>query len=248
MSLDKSASEPLVQLLRVSRTFDSRNILHEVSLEFRPGTLTLLLGRNGAGKTTLLRVMATLIPPTSGYVAFEGELAVHRGREYRRRLGLLLDAPLVYGELTALENLEFFARLYGVESSASHLVSALDEVGLRFYAHEPVRHFSRGMLQRLAVARSLIHSPTVILWDEPLTAVDAPGVPQIVGLLSERVAAGAAAVVVTHEYEHFWEVANRIVYLRAGRVAHDVDRRTITPERVAEWLAADSGLARTRRG
>lgn len=247
MTQSIEAVEPTLQLLGISRRLDTQTVLKDVSLGFRPGTLTLLLGRNGAGKTTLLRVMATLLPPSSGFVAFEGELAVDQGKKYRREMGLLLDAPLLYGELTAHENLSFFARLYQIDDAEARIIRALDEVGLRLYAHEMVHRFSRGMVQRLAIARSLLHSPSVILWDEPLTAIDQPGMPEIVQLLAKRVAAGAMAIVVTHEYEHFWEVADRIVLIRAGRIAQDVQRREVTPAQVAEWLASEVGLARGRR-
>lgn len=233
--------------IRVTKRIDLKMILDDVSLTFEDGTLTLLLGRNGAGKTSLLRALATLSSITEGIIGYRGAKAVDYGKAFRRELGLILDEPLLYPELTARENLRFYARLYGV--GEEQVESLLEEVGLRLFAHEQVGRFSRGMVQRLAVARSLLHQPSILLWDEPLTAIDAYYIPKMVQLLVDRVRAGALAVVVTHDVSGFWDVADRVVFLRAGRVALDVKPEDMSPDEVAAWIAKEGGAALVgRRG
>lgn len=227
--------------VRVTKRIDLKTILDDVSVSFEEGTLTLLLGRNGAGKTSLLKALATLSSVTEGAVAYRGANVLDYGKAYRRELGLILDDSLLYPDLTARENLRFYARLYGVDHE--QVEALLEAVGLRLFAHEHVSRFSRGMIQRLAVARSLIHQPSILLWDEPLTAIDAFYIPKIVRLLAERVQAGALAVVVTHDVSDFWDVADRIVFMRAGRIALDVKREELSPTEVAAWIQNEGGLS-----
>lgn len=247
MSRNTSKLPAGLSAIRVTKRIDLKTILDDVSLTFEDGTLTLLLGRNGAGKTSLLRALATLSSITEGIIGYRGAKAVDYGKAFRRELGLILDEPLLYPELTARENLRFYARLYGV--GEEQVESLLEEVGLRLFAHEQVGRFSRGMVQRLAVARSLLHQPSILLWDEPLTAIDAYYIPKMVQLLVDRVRAGALAVVVTHDVSGFWDVADRVVFLRAGRVALDVKPEDMSPDEVAAWIAKEGGAALVgRRG
>lgn len=231
----------------VTKRVDLKTILDDVSLTFDDGTLTLLLGRNGAGKTSLLRALATLSSVTEGSIGYRGAKAADFGKAFRRELGLILDEPLLYPDLTARENLRFYARLYKV--GEEQVESLLEAVGLRLFAHEQVGRFSRGMVQRLAVARSLIHQPSILLWDEPLTAIDVFYIPKIVQLLVDRVQSGALAVVVTHDVTGFWDVADRVVFLRAGRVALDVKPEDMSPDEVAAWIEKEGGASLVgRRG
>lgn len=231
----------------VIKRIDLKTILDNVSVTFEEGTLTLLLGRNGAGKTSLLKALATLSSITEGVIAYRGANVLDYGKAYRRELGLVLDESLLYPDLTARENLRFYARLYGVDHD--QVEALLEAVGLRLFAHEQVSRFSRGMVQRLAVARSLIHQPSILLWDEPLTAIDAFYIPKIIRLLTEHVQAGALAVVVTHDVSHFWDVADRVIFMRAGRIALDVKPEEASPSEVAVWMQKEGGpFATGRRG
>lgn len=225
--------------VNVTKRIDLKTILDNVSVTFEEGTLTLLLGRNGAGKTSLLKALATLSSVTEGAIGYRGAKALDYGKAFRRELGLILDESLLYPDLTARENLRFYARLYGVGNE--QVETLLEAVGLRLFAHEHVSRFSRGMIQRLAVARSLIHQPSILLWDEPLTAIDAFHIPKMVRLLADRVQAGALAVVVTHDVSGFWDVADRVVFMRAGRVALDVKREEMSPAEVAAWIEYEGG-------
>lgn len=172
------------------------------------------MGPNGAGKTTLLRMLATLHRPTQGTLAVMGHDLPDKAQLVRPHLGYLGHDPLVYLDLTALQNLELFADLYGVPDPRGRIEELLDQVGLLARAFEPVRTFSRGMAQRLGIARLLLHRPSLLLLDEPTSGLDAAGA----ALLDRVVADGASVVLVTHDAERAVRVAGRVMVLRGGRV------------------------------
>lgn len=202
----------------ISRRLGGRLVVQDVSLAVPPGSVLALLGPNGAGKTTLLRILAGLLTPTTGTVLWRGQdlLADPAGR---CRIGLLSHQSFLYEGLTARENLEFYAGLYGVRAAAARIRQLLGRVGLQAWVDEPVRTFSRGMLQRLAVCRTLLHDPPVLLLDEPYTGLDPQGAAVVNRLLEESRTAGRAVVAVTHDLEGALGWADQIVVLRRGRVA-----------------------------
>ena len=172
------------------------------------------MGPNGAGKTTLLRMLATLQRPTKGTLSVMGHELPDNAQLVRPRLGYLGHDPLVYLDLTALQNLEFFAGLYGITAPRERIEELLDHVGLLARAFEPVRTFSRGMAQRLGIARLLLHRPSLLLLDEPTSGLDASGA----ALLDRVVEDGVSVVLVTHDVERAVQVADRVMVLRAGRL------------------------------
>ena len=172
------------------------------------------MGPNGAGKTTLLRMLATLQRPGQGTLSIMGYHLPDKAQLVRPHLGYLGHDPLVYLDLTALQNLELFADLYGVPDPRDRIEELLDHVGLLARAFEPVRTFSRGMAQRLGIARLLLHRPTLLLLDEPTSGLDAAGA----ALLDRVVVEGASVVIVTHDLQRALHVADRVMVLRAGRV------------------------------
>ena len=172
------------------------------------------MGPNGAGKTTLLRMLATLHRPSHGTLSVMGHRLPDKAQLVRPHLGYLGHDPLVYLDLSALQNLELFADLYGVPDPRDRIEELLDHVGLLARAFEPVRTFSRGMAQRLGIARLLLHRPTLLLLDEPTSGLDAAGA----ALLDRVVVEGASVVIVTHDLERALHVADRVMVLRAGRV------------------------------
>ena len=178
------------------------------------GETLAIVGPNGAGKTTLLRMLATLHRPTQGTLSVMGHALPDNAQLVRPHLGYLGHDPLVYLDLTALQNLELFADLYGVPDPRDRIEELLDHVGLLARGFEPVRTFSRGMAQRLGIARLLLHRPSLLLLDEPTSGLDAAGA----GLLDRVVADGASVVLVTHDVERAVRVADRVMVLRAGRV------------------------------
>lgn len=192
---------------RLERRFGAARALRGVSLSVHAGECHLILGPNGAGKSTLLRLLAGLARPTAGSVTRPGG---------RRSIGLLSHQSQLYGDLTAVENLTFTARLYGVSDPGGQARARLAAVGLAERADEPVRGLSRGMVQRVAIARALLHGPNVLLLDEPFTGLDPQSSELTLGLLAAEQAAGQALVLVTHDAQEAWELATHAHLLVRG--------------------------------
>jgi len=209
-----------VQLLDVSRHFGRRRALSNVSLTARSGEILGLLGPNGAGKSTLITILATLAAPSKGQVLYGGEPASRLGAALRSRIGLLAHELHLYPELSARENLAFFAELYGLDPRAP-VDAALEAAGLRDRADEAVAGFSRGMRQRLALERALLHGPRLVLFDEPFTGLD----DRAVGLISDRLrvlaAGGAIVVLATHDLDLADGLVTRVALIRDGRLLSD---------------------------
>ena len=189
-----------------------------IDLTLRAGEITALLGPNGAGKSTLIGILATLTSPSSGEVRYGGR---ELDEELRGTIGVIAHESLCYADLSGRENLEFFARLYQVAEPKKRAAEMLARVGLEQAAGRPARTYSRGMLQRLAVARALIHRPKLLLADEPFTGLDRSGVELLGQLLVEERQAGALVVVVTHDFDAVAQLVDRVVVLHRGRIAHD---------------------------
>jgi heme exporter protein A len=203
----------------VEKVYGRQRGLAPVTLRFGAGEAVALLGPNGAGKSTLVGILATLIAPSAGDVVYGDAPA---DDDTRRHIGVIAHESLCYGDLTARENLRFFARLYGVAGAAARAEELCVRVGLaEEAASRPARTYSRGMLQRLAIARALVHRPRLLLADEPFTGLDRDGVALIGRLLAEEKASGAIVVVVTHDFDAVAGLADRVVMLARGRVVHD---------------------------
>jgi heme ABC exporter ATP-binding subunit CcmA len=196
--------------------------LREVSFGAAAGSCLALLGRNGAGKTTLLRILAGLARAGRGQVRLLG--GDPRERETRARIGVLGHGISLYDELSARENLELFARLYGLDDAPRRATAWLERTGLERVADARVREFSRGMRQRLAVARAFLHEPRVLLLDEPFTSLDDRAVALLQRLLAEAVAAGSSVVLSTHQLREALELATHVALLVRGRLAHTGER------------------------
>jgi heme ABC exporter ATP-binding subunit CcmA len=212
-----------VAVCDVSRHYGRRRALVRVSLECRSGEVLGLLGPNGAGKSTLLSILATLLAPSSGEIRYGSTTAKEAGAELRSRLGFLSHDLHLYPELTARENLQFFARLYGVPDVGACVSSALDRAGLAARADDLVGGFSRGMRQRLALERALLHQPRLVLLDEPFTGLDDASVAALVDRLGGLRAQGRIIVVVTHDLDVAERLLDRVAVLKDGRlVAFDM--------------------------
>jgi len=212
--------------------------LRDVRLEAAAGTCLALIGRNGAGKTTLLRILAGFSRPGRGQVRICG--TEPRETATRRRIGFIGHGISVYDELSAIENLTLFARLYGLAEPRQAAARWLERTGLNRVAEGLVREFSRGMRQRLAVARAFLHEPDVLLLDEPFTALDDRAIAVLQGLLKDALAAGKTIVMSTHQLREALELATHAALLNRGTVAFAGER---TPE-----MAADPGLLYARYG
>jgi heme exporter protein A len=216
-----------VVLRGVTKRYGDERALANVAVELRGGSVCALLGHNGAGKSTLIGILSTLVQVTSGSVEYSaGGKPVASSRALRREIGLLAHASLCYAELSAVENLLLFAELYEVPLQLAEAEALLHEVGLVTSAHHRVaRTYSRGMWQRLALARALLARPSLVLLDEPFTGLDRGGALALGKSLGALKASGALVVVVTHDLEAIAELTDHVVVLRRGAVVHE-DRRS----------------------
>jgi heme ABC exporter ATP-binding subunit CcmA len=212
--------------------------LRDVKLEAAEGTCLALIGRNGAGKTTLLRILGGFSRPGRGQVRICG--AAPRDTATRRRIGFIGHGISVYDELSAIENLTLFARLYGLREPRKAATEWLERTGLDRVSGGLVREFSRGMRQRLAVARAFLHNPSVLLLDEPFTALDDRAIAVLQRLLREALVEGKTVVMSTHQLREALELATDVALLNRGQVAFSGPR---TPE-----MAADPGFLYARYG
>jgi ABC-type multidrug transport system ATPase subunit len=202
----------------VTRTFGRRRALNRVSLAAEAGTITALLGHNGAGKSTLLSIAATLLQPSSGTVRY-GDHAANGSAALRARIGMLGHDLYLYPELSAAENLRFFARLYGLPDVERRVARGLEQAGLADRAGDVVSGYSRGMRQRLALERALIHDPRLLLLDEPFTGLDEGSRDTLRERLRVARAAGAIVVLTTHDIAAIDGLTDARMTLVDGRLA-----------------------------
>jgi heme ABC exporter ATP-binding subunit CcmA len=203
------------------RAYGRRQVLRDLDLAVSAGEAVAVAGPNGAGKTTLLRVLAGLARPDRGDVRLEGRPLRRDAPDVRRAVGLVSHQTLLYDDLSLLENLTFTARLYGLPSPLAAARAALDEAGLGPRADESPRRLSRGLAQRAAIARALLHRPRLLLLDEPFTALDAAASGRLRAELDERRRQGLGIVLVTHQLAEAWEAVTRIAVMVDGRWACD---------------------------
>jgi heme exporter protein A len=209
-----------VELVDVSRHYGRRRALARVSLTARRGDILGLLGPNGAGKSTLIAILATLAVPSSGDVRYAGRTAREIGPALRHRIGLLAHELHLYPELSAMQNLRFFAELYGLDGRRE-ADAAIERAGLTERADDPVSGFSRGMRQRLALERALLHHPRLVLLDEPFTGLDDQGVNLVSGRLRRLADSGCIVIVATHDLDVADNLVTRVAIVRGGRLIAD---------------------------
>ncbi|NPA26600.1 MAG: heme ABC exporter ATP-binding protein CcmA [Chloroflexi bacterium] len=220
-------STPVLEARKLFRRFGSRVVLRGVNLAVQPGEFVALLGPNGAGKTTLLRIFATLLRPNHGYVAVYGHRLPQNAPAARRHLGFISHQPLLYPDLSAEQNLYFFGRLYRVPELADRIASLLRMVGLYRRRRDPVRTYSRGMQQRLAIARALLHDPKVLLLDEPYTGLDQDAAQRLDELLQLIASQGRSVLMTSHDLGRVLDLAHRFVVLTQGRIVASARREDI---------------------
>ncbi|MES2178975.1 MAG: heme ABC exporter ATP-binding protein CcmA [Gemmatimonadota bacterium] len=215
-ALESSADGSVVEAVALSRSFGGRRAVEDVSFSLAAGECLSLFGPNGAGKTTLLRILAGLLRPTAGRCHVAG-IALRDGPSGRSRVGLVSHASMLYSALTARENLEFTARLYGLADPPAAARSALEAMRVLDRAETPVRSLSRGLQQRVSIARAMVHSPQLLLCDEPYTGLDEVGSVALTEALTVRREMGAALVVVTHNLNEGLALATHTAIMRRGR-------------------------------
>jgi heme ABC exporter ATP-binding subunit CcmA len=227
-----------VAIENVWKFFGDYPALREITINAEPGACLALLGRNGAGKTTLLRIVAGLSRPARGRVTILG--GEPHSRESRKQIGLLGHGIGIYDELSAYENLRLFARLYGTPDPVRKANEWLERVGLDRVRDSMVREFSRGMRQRLAVARAFLHDPALFILDEPFTALDDRAIALLQGLLKQALADGRTILMSTHQLREALELATDVALINRGRLAFQGPRTQEMLEDPA-WLYRNYG-------
>jgi heme ABC exporter ATP-binding subunit CcmA len=222
---------------QISKSFGQHHVLNALDLELKPGELLCLLGRNGAGKTTLLRILAGLLKPEAGSVWLNNQQIDYAESHARSNIGLVMHQPFLYEHLTGIENLRFYARLYQLADDETALEAALAQVGMRRFARKPVRAYSRGMKQRLTIARALLHSPRILLLDEPYTGLDLQGSQTFNQLMLEQKQQGCIILMTTHDLSHALPISSRFAFLARGRVSDELTNENLSLENLETWLA-----------
>ena len=231
--IDQPAAPAAIELSGLTRHFGERTALNDVTLTLPTGATLAVLGRNGAGKSTLLRILATLLRPHQGELIVLGEPLPKRAFAVRGRLGYLAHEPLLYRDLSGRENLQYHARLHRV--SNQRVDELLETVEMRHRADDPVRLLSRGMVQRLAVCRAVLHRPELLLLDEPRANLD-PGAETLVEPLIGR-AAGVTRVLTSHDPQIALREADLVLGLAEGRPAFVAAPRALQPDQVETLYA-----------
>lgn len=229
-------SDRAVVAHQIEKHFGAVAALRGVDLELERESVLALLGPNGAGKSTLLRIFAGLARPTAGSLEVLGST----GRvtpSVRARVGFVAHATMLYSELSALENLTFAARLYGVSDPAGRARHLLEEEGLNEWSSRPTRTFSRGMAQRLSIARALVHDPELVLLDEPFTGLDGRAADRLTGRLRRLRGEGRALILVTHDLRQTTALADEVAILVRGRIVERASGADLALEALSESYA-----------
>ncbi|HHW14377.1 MAG TPA: ABC transporter ATP-binding protein [Firmicutes bacterium] len=235
----------MIQAAGLGKRIGDRQILSGIDLDLPDGQFLTVFGPNGAGKTTLIRILCLLTRATEGKLSLDG-VAVDddSAQRLRRSVGVLSHHTYLYDDLTAAENLRFYGRMYGVGDLERRIPEVLEEVGLTLYFHDPVRHFSRGMQQRLAIARAILHEPAFLFLDEPYTGLDPQGSAVLSRILARLKNERRTVVMITHNFDEGLALADQVMILAKGRVVYraasaEVDRAAFP----AEYLARVGGAS-----
>ena len=232
---------PALAVRDIKKAFGTRRALDGVTFDLPQGAFLSIFGPNGAGKTTLLRILSTVSRPTAGSLTMLGIDALESPEELRGRIGLISHKPMVYGDLTAMENLEFFAKLYGVPDARNRILDLLELVELDHRRNDAARTFSRGMTQRLSIARALINDPAIVLLDEPYSGLD-PHAMQLFDELIARVRQGRTFVMVSHDLDKGYELATHALILAAGRVVCFDEKAALEREEFCKLYLSTVGM------
>jgi len=219
----------MIEVRKLVKTFGRKPVLRGLDFSVPEGDFVAVVGPNGAGKTTLLRILASLARPTLGEVRLAGRRLPAEAGAVRRILGVVSHQPLLYGDLTAEENLRFYGRLYGVSELEARVERALETVGLRPRRRDLVRTFSRGMQQRLSIGRAILHEPLVMLLDEPHTGLDPQAAIMLDRLLGQVTGEGRTVVMTSHDLQRAASLANRVDVLAGGVMAASVRKGELDP-------------------
>jgi heme exporter protein A len=224
----------VIKIQKLVKAFGHRVVLRGVDLTIQEGDFVTLMGANGAGKTTLMHIIATLSKPSGGKLSIAGYDLADAASQLRRFIGLVSHKTLLYDDLTADQNLRFYARMYDVPGAPERIELVLNQVGLWGRQHDPVRTYSRGMQQRLAIARSILHNPPILLLDEPDTGLDQHAADMLSHLLRAVDVSQRTILMTTHNLERGLALGDRVVILARGKIAYDARREGVSLAEVRE--------------
>ncbi len=219
----------IITVRKLIKRFGLKTVLRGLDFSAESGEFVALLGPNGAGKTTFLRILASLSRPSLGNVSIAGYTLPNQAGAVRQRLGVVSHLPLLYGDLTAEENLQFYARLYSIDHPDRRISEVLEMVGLAHRRRDLVRTFSRGMQQRLAIGRAVLHDPEVMLFDEPHTGLDQDACQMLDEVLREVAARGRTVIMTSHDLARVADLASRFDVLSRGVIAASAQRSDMDP-------------------
>ena len=222
----------MIQVRKLVKRFGLKTVLRGMDFEVQQGEFVALLGPNGAGKTTFLRILASLSRPALGEVRIAGYRLPGQAAAVRRILGVVSHQPLLYGDLTAEENLQFYGRMYGVPKLEQRVGEVLELVGLSTRRRDLVRTFSRGMQQRLAIGRAVLHDPEVMLFDEPHTGLDQDACVMLDNVLREVAARGRTVVMTSHDLVRAADLASRFDILSRGQIVASAGQGEMEPDQL----------------
>ncbi|MCP4418043.1 MAG: heme ABC exporter ATP-binding protein CcmA [Chloroflexi bacterium] len=235
----------MIQINGLVKQYGFNSVLRGVNLHVPAGVFVTLVGSNGAGKSTLLRIVATLLKPTAGEVKIGGWTMPQFSDNVRQHIGLVSHQTMLYGDLTAAENLLFFAKLYQLDDGDERVAMALKRVGLAARQRDAVRTFSRGMMQRLTIARATLHEPDVLLLDEPYTGLDQDASALLDNLLQRESANGRTILMITHDLVHGLNLCDRIAILNRGKIVREITNGEVSGNEFLDIYAADTGRKKT---
>jgi heme exporter protein A len=224
----------MIKIHKLVKTFGHRVVLRGVDLTINESDFVTLLGANGAGKTTLLHLIASLSKPTAGDIFINGYRLAGAANQLRRFIGLVSHKTLLYDDLTAEQNLRFYARMYDVPNTKNRIETVLNQVGLWGRQHDPVRTYSRGMQQRLAIARAILPNPPILLLDEPDTGLDQHAADMLGHLLSAVGAEQRTILMTTHNLERGLSLGNRVTILAKGKIVYDAAHQDVSTAELRE--------------
>jgi heme exporter protein A len=224
----------MIKVRRLVKTFGPKPVLRGLDFQVVKGEFVALLGPNGAGKTTFLRILATLSRPKMGEVIVAGHHLPAEAAAVRRRLGVVSHQPLLYGDLSAEQNLRFYGWMYGVGDLDQRMDEVLHLVGLHPRRRDLVRQFSRGMQQRLAIGRAILHRPDILLFDEPHTGLDQEAAAMLDQVLQEIASAGRTVVMTSHDISRAADLADRVDILSKGVITASESTDALDPIQLTE--------------
>lgn len=226
-TIDVATNSLAIEVTSLSKTFGTLYALKNVNLRVKRGEFITIFGPNGAGKTTLIRILSTITPASSGEISIGGFSLTKESEKIRRQIGVIAHQTFLYEELTAEENLRFYGKLYDVENLTAKIETIISEVGLELRRNDRVRTFSRGMQQRLSIARAMLHDPSLLFLDEPYTGLDQHAAEMLSGWLNRLRNSQRTTLMVTHDLERGIDMADRVAILNKGEIVYNRDRATL---------------------